>query len=164
MNAAQREALQQFVRHLAAAISTATLYPITHKQVKHLCAEALASLSEGIGSDTEVTLIRVEDELIAGGIPLESSMYVSRLSRVLKEKEISHIRIRRQVVDHEILTLISDLGKKGKATQDLLSTENIRLGQVEVRVADRYSRGRHLARRNDPLSGNVRGGAKAQAA
>ncbi len=135
MNAAQREALQQFVRHLAAAISTATLYPITHRQVKHLCGEALASLAEGIGSETEVTLIRVEDELIAGGMPLERSMYVSRLARVLKDKGISHIRIRRQVIEHEILTLIGDLGKKGRATQELLSTENIRLGQVEVRTA-----------------------------
>ncbi|OHB24909.1 MAG: hypothetical protein A2X84_03970 [Desulfuromonadaceae bacterium GWC2_58_13] len=128
-----REALQHFMRHLAAAVSTVGLYPITHSQVGHLCEQALASLADAMGEAPEIKIIRIDDELVADGLPLERSMYVGRLAEMLKNGGVGHIRIRRQVADHELLALIASLAKKGKGNKELCSTENIRLGQVEVR-------------------------------
>ncbi len=133
MSADRRQALQHFMRHLAAAVSTAGLYPISHSQVKNLCRLALASLAEAIGSDTEMKIIRIEDELVADGLPLERSMYAARLAGMLKSGGVGHLRIRRQVAEHELLSLIESLAKKGKGGNELCSSENIRLGQVEVR-------------------------------
>ncbi len=133
MNTERREALHHFMRHLAAAVSTASLYPITHSQVGNLCRKALGCLTEAIGTDTEIKIIRIDDELVADGVPLERSMYVGRLGGMLKGSGVGHIRIRRQVVDHELLSLIESLAKKGKEGNELCSSENIRLGQVDVR-------------------------------
>lgn len=133
MNPESRVALQHFLRHLAAAVSTAGLYPISHKQVRNLCQQALSSLKEAIGSDTDIKIIRIDNELVAGGLPLEPNMYVERLAGILKNNGISHVRIRRQISDHELLSLIESLAKKGTERLDLCSSENIRLGQVDVR-------------------------------
>jgi HD-GYP domain-containing protein (c-di-GMP phosphodiesterase class II) len=133
MNADRREALQHFMRHLAAAVSTASLYPITHSQVKNLCRQAFASLNEAIGTDTEIKIIRIEDELVADGLPLERNMYVGRLAGMLKSSGVGHVRIRRQIAENELLELIEALAKKGKEKKELCSSENIRLGQIDVR-------------------------------
>ncbi len=123
-------AVDHCLRHLTTAISTSKLYSAEHKQVKKLCKMALSSLSDAIGGQESLSLIRVDEHLAVDEHPLERSMYIDRFARLIKMSGIGHIKFSRNVSFEELHALMASLSGSGKITQ---SSENIRLGQVEVR-------------------------------
>jgi len=127
--------LLDFIRHLASAVSTASLYPLEHQQVRHLCQAALASLQEALSERDELPLLRVDDQLVVSGTPLPPSMYVGRLAQMLKYRGIGHLRIHRQLGEHELLSLVGSLATRQGA--EVVSTDNLRLGRVELRRSTR---------------------------
>jgi HD-GYP domain-containing protein (c-di-GMP phosphodiesterase class II) len=123
-------AVDHCLRHLTTAISTSKLYSAEHKQVKRLCRMAHSSLLEAIGGQECVSLIRVDEHLAVDEHPLDRSMYIERFARLIKMSGIGHIKFSRNVTIEELHTLLNSLASSGKVTH---SSENIRLGQVEVR-------------------------------
>lgn len=133
MTPERHKALLDFIRHLASAVTTASIYPITHSQVVNLCSKTIDSLLEAIDKDSELALKRVDEQMILDGKPLGGGMYPVRLASMLKHRGIGHIKISRFVEKEEILELIEGLADKRKT--EMHSTENIRLGQLELRYA-----------------------------
>jgi HD-GYP domain-containing protein (c-di-GMP phosphodiesterase class II) len=131
MTGERLQALLDFIRHLASAVTTAQMYPLSHRQVVNLCAKTHDSLLEAIDKDSEISLKRVDDQIILGGKPLGGGMYPVRLASMLKHRGIGNLKVSRFVERDEILNLIDGLSKKDRS--EMKSTENIRLGKLELR-------------------------------
>lgn len=123
-------ALDHCLRHLTTAISTAKLYSTEHKQVKKLCRMAHGSLLTAMNGEASLSLIRVDEQLAVEEHPLERSMYIERFARLIKIKGIGHIKFLRELTPEELHALLITLSGSGRIAQ---SSENLRLGQVEVR-------------------------------
>jgi HD-GYP domain-containing protein (c-di-GMP phosphodiesterase class II) len=126
-------ALQQFIRHLVTAVSTTTLYSIDHLQVTRLVAAAAKALQPGLASDSELTILLVDEQLVAEDMPLPSNLYISRFLQLLKARGVQFIKIGPAVTDREILALVAGLSKSVSTTKELTGSENIRFGKVTVR-------------------------------
>jgi HD-GYP domain-containing protein (c-di-GMP phosphodiesterase class II) len=134
MSDPRQTALLEFIRHLASAVTTAGIYPLEHRQVTHLCQQAVASLCQAIDTGNEISLQRIDDQIIFDGRPLGVGMYPARLAGMLKHRGIGSLKITRFVEQDEVIALIGGLaGKKGQG--EISSSKNIRLGKVELRYA-----------------------------
>lgn len=138
MSGAQTAAVHSFIRHLVTAASNAALYSPEHQQVTRLCSAALASLTEALGSDPEISLLLIDDQLVAAGQPLDNSMYINRLGQALKARGIGHLKLLRGVTPQELGQLVGSLAKAGDARREIRSTEHVRFGKVEVHLAQHY--------------------------
>ena len=128
------------LRHLSTAVSTAKLYSAEHLQVRKLCEKAHSALLEAMGGGADMSLLRIDEQLALDEQPLNRSMYVDRFARLLKMNGIGHIKFRRNISDEELHGLIVSLSGAKKVTN---SSENLRLGQIEVR--HRSHPGQHSA-------------------
>ncbi len=132
MNPDRQALLREFIRHLASAVATASIYPLEHRQVTNLCNLALNSLLPALGKETELALMRIDDQLVVDGKPL-GGMHPSRLASVLKHRGIGHLKITRLVRFEEILALVGALAKRREGGGEIRSSENVRLGKVQLR-------------------------------
>jgi len=131
------------LRHLSTAVSTARLYSVEHMQVRKLCEKAHSALLEAMDGEREMSLLRIDEQLAIDEQPLNRSMYVERFARLLKMNGIGHIKFLRNINDKELHGLIVSLSGSKKVTN---SSENLRLGQIEVRHRSnlgQYSTGQH---------------------
>jgi len=132
MSDPRHDHLLQFIRHLASAVTTAGIYPLTHRQVVHLGQQAISSLLAAIDSANEIILQRIDDQMIFDGRPLGGGMYPTRLAGMLKHRGIGSLKITRFVEADELSVLIGGLaGSKGQG--EMVSSNNIRLGKVALR-------------------------------
>lgn len=120
----------QFLRHLATAVSTAKLYSEQHTQVKKLCQMARTNVLAAMSDKNSVSLLRVDEQLALDEQPLDRTLYNTRFALLLKRSGIGYLKILRNVSTEEIQTLVGNLTGR---SQVISSSENIRLGQVEVR-------------------------------
>jgi len=127
--------LREVVRHLSTAISTATLYRPEHPQVKRLCGLALKSLQALQIPESGLSLLFVEDEMIADGKNIGRSLYIHRLARLLRQWQIGHLKILPRLVSDELLQLVTQLSSP-QAGASVRPSVNLRLGQVQVRYRD----------------------------
>jgi len=133
------------LRHLSTAVSTAKLYSAEHLQVWKLCEKAHAALQEAMSGGTDMSLLRIDEQLAIDEQPLKRSMYVERFARLLKMNGIGHIKFRRNISNEELHGLVVSLSGARKVTN---SSDNMRLGQIEVRHRSHpgpYSTGQHSA-------------------
>jgi len=126
--------LETFIGKLVSAVSNAALYSPEHVQVKRLIASAFSSLDDAMGSTGEISLMIIDDELISEGSPVGNNMYLNRFAQLLKNRSIGTIRIIAGVTPGEMLMLITSLSLQRDRRREIRSSENIRLGKVEVRV------------------------------
>lgn len=127
------KAMDQCVRHLTTAVSTASLYSAGHQQVLRLCNKAHASLGLAFGGEEALSLLRVDDQLAVDDQALCSSVYVDRFARMLKICGIGHIKFLKEATVGELQKMVSALASRNAGAR---STENVRFGQVEVRYSD----------------------------
>jgi HD-GYP domain-containing protein (c-di-GMP phosphodiesterase class II) len=123
-------AVDHGLRHLSTAISTAKLYSVEHKQVKKLCKMAYSCLQDALAGDSSLSLMRVDEQLAVDNHPLGRSMYLDRFARLLKMNGVGHIKFINSVTDEELHGLVASLSSTEKIIH---SSDNLRLGQVEVR-------------------------------
>ena len=136
MNDTRIQSLLEFIRHIASGVTTASMYPLEHQQVQILCAQALESFREAVHDHDEVSLQRIDDQIIFEGQPLGGGMYPIRFAGMLKHRSVGLLRITAQVEHQEIVHLVGSLAK-GKEKADLHSTKNIRFGKLELRFGER---------------------------
>ncbi len=132
MNGAAIEPLRNAVRHLVTAVSSAALYTFDHQQVAHLRAKTLENLTVAMDEEPDISLVIIGDELLAGGIPLDTGLYVGRFVEMLRARGIGHIRFLKGITGMELSSLAASLGGTSR-DGDIRSTDHIRLGTVEVR-------------------------------
>lgn len=136
MNRDQTGTLQEIVRQLVMAASTASLYAIDHPQVNRLCEAAHLSIKAAIGSEAEIAVIAIGDELVMAEVPLKGRNYSVRLARLLNARGIGHLKILHQVTPAEIRQLVVTIARHKTGGDDARSTDNIRYGKVEVRHSE----------------------------
>ncbi|ORJ61282.1 HD-GYP domain-containing protein [Geothermobacter hydrogeniphilus] len=132
MSRYDRQPILDFVRHLSTAIATATLYSSEHRQVTRLCEQARQALPLSRTGDEGVSLLFVEDELIAQRHSLGRGMYIDRLARQLRRHGIAHIKLLPGLETEEILDLVSQL-VNARRDAVIRAGEHLRLGRVELR-------------------------------
>lgn len=132
MNRSALEPLRNAVRHLVTAVSSAALYSFDHQQVTRLRAATLDNLTATLQEEPDISLVIIGDELLAGGVPLDTGLYVGRFVEMLRARGIGHIRFLRGITEEELSSLAASLGG-GQKGGESRSTEHIRLGRVEVR-------------------------------
>lgn len=137
MNPTRLKAMDQCVRHLSTAVSTASLYNTRHQQVLRLCRSAYDSLGEALAEEDELSLMRVDDQLAVAGHPLAASLYIDRFARMLKTCGVGHVKFMKAVAVEELQRFVSALSERETAVR---SSDHLRLGQVEVRYRG-YSAG-----------------------
>lgn len=120
----------QFLRHLATAVSTARLYSAQHGQVRKLCQMACSGLRSAMNGKSVMSLMRVDEQLALDEQPLARTLYNERFARLLKLSGIGHIKFLGDIRVDELQALVSSLAGR---EQVALSSDNLRLGQVEVR-------------------------------
>jgi len=130
MNSDQILAVNQCLRHLTTATSTAGLYAPDHPQVVRLCQLAHKELVRGMFGKEHLSLLRVDDQLAVEGQPLERTLYTERFATLLKRRGIGHLKFTNGISVDELKALSA--GLIGTQTV-MLSSLHLRLGQVEVR-------------------------------
>lgn len=120
----------QFLRHLATAVSTARLYSPEHGQVRKLCHLARSGLLEAMGDKSAMSLLRIDEQLAIDEQPLDRSLYNERFARLLKMGGIGHVKFLPKISTEELQALVASLAGREKVAH---SSDNLRLGQVEVR-------------------------------
>lgn len=133
MNPAHLKVMDQCLRHLTTAVSTASLYGAGHAQVQHLCRRALDSLVVVVGESSGISLMRVDDQLAVEGQPLTASPYLDRFARMLKRCGVGHVKFLKEITLQELQSLVSALARREASSR---SSEHLRLGQVEVRYRE----------------------------
>jgi len=130
MISTQLVAINQCLRHLTTATSTAGLYALDHPQVAHLCQQAHTALLHGMESLEAISLLRVDDQLAINGQPLEPSLYTQRLALLLKRRGVGHLKFIKGIMVEELQALTAVLVGDPSGVQ---SSRHLRFGQVEVR-------------------------------
>jgi HD-GYP domain-containing protein (c-di-GMP phosphodiesterase class II) len=130
VNSDQFLAINQCLRHLTTATSTAGLYAPDHPQVVRLCQQAHEELVRGMAGMKEMSLLRVDDQLAVEGQPLDRTLYTERFALLLKRRGIGHLKFTSGIAVDELMALSASL--VGTQTV-MLSSRHLRLGQVEVR-------------------------------
>ncbi len=130
MNAKGLQAFAQAGRHLSTAVSTSRLYAPDHPQVAKLLREARACLLTALAGEKSLAMLRIDEQLVVNQFPLPRSLHLERLARLLKESGIGYIHFRPNLDSEELHALVTRLAKGGAVA---FSSENLRLGQVEIR-------------------------------
>lgn len=151
MNQVRANAMDQCLRQLSTAVSTASLYSPGHRQVTRLCAGAHGSLGVALGEDHGVSLMRVDDQLAVEGQPLDASLYIDRFARMLRLHGIGHVKFLKEITVEELQELVAALSRREASVH---SSTHLRLGQVEVRYRDPSGLG-VLGRQVSDLLGDV---------
>ena len=130
------QSLLEFIRHIASGVTTASMYPLENQQVQLLCTQALECFREAVCDQQEISIQRIDDQIIFEGQPLGGGMYPIRFAGMLKHRSVGLLRITDQVEHQEIVQFVGSLAK-GKEKADLHSTRNIRYGKLELRFGER---------------------------
>ncbi len=83
-----------------------------------------------MGNKSAMSLLRVDEQLAIDEQPLDRSLYNERFARLLKQGGIGHVKFLRKISTEELQGLVASLAGREKVTH---SSDNLRLGQVEVR-------------------------------
>jgi HD-GYP domain-containing protein (c-di-GMP phosphodiesterase class II) len=134
-----KERLQQlhdFLRCTTTAAANAALYGREHRQVNHLCQQAMAHLHRA-QQERELTLMLLDDQLIFDSLPLENNLCVTQLIQAFKRRRIGTIRLLPGINRQELGHLVEVLTRGGQSAAQAVSSEHLRFGQLEVRYASR---------------------------
>ncbi|MCK4620845.1 MAG: HD domain-containing protein [Desulfuromonadales bacterium] len=87
-----RQAIQDALRQISAALAAATLYSTEHQQVRALVPQILESLERLLSKQSELTFLIVKNDLLFDGKPLERTPHSERIARLLYARNIGFIR------------------------------------------------------------------------
>lgn len=124
------QAMDQCVRHLTTAVSSAALYTPDHQRVRQLTRLAHAELLRALGERAGLSLLRVDDQLAVDGEALVRSLTTERFAALLRRSGIGHLRFLAGIGEDEVQTLVAGLAAR---PDTLCSSVHLKLGQVEVR-------------------------------
>lgn len=137
--------LLDFLRCTTTAAANATLYGREHRQVNHLCQQAMASLQQA-QQQQELTLLLIDDQLIYDGLPLENSLCVTQLIQACKRHRIGTISLLPGVNRAELGHLVAVLTRGVQSAAKAVSSEHLRFGRLEVRHAGHAAEARNDGR------------------
>ncbi len=101
-----RQAIQDALRQLSAALAAATLYSTEHRQVRALVPHILESFARLLSKQNELTFLIVKKDLLFDGKPLERTPHSERIARLLYARNIGFIRFYEGLDSGEIELLL----------------------------------------------------------
>ncbi len=132
----QLSMIQELVRNMASALSSASLYAPEHPQV----LEYLTKLSDTCRSffryEPEILIAIVEDELLFQGKPLGRSPNADRLVHYCSRQKVGYIKFTPGFTSNELLQLIKVLMDKERLDSLKRLTSHIQLGSVDAHGED----------------------------
>lgn len=128
--------IHESLRSLFSAISSASLYGMGHPQVSRLADSAFDGISTALNVSPEVSLVVIEGELVINGEPPILSLILNRIAETLASNGIGHLKFIAGLTHEDITNLIAGLAGQGINTKALASSEHLRLGQVDLPLAD----------------------------
>ncbi|HOO51885.1 MAG TPA: hypothetical protein PLK94_11410, partial [Alphaproteobacteria bacterium] len=131
MNTYTRQKVQEFIRYLVSAVSSAGLYSSGHKHVLSQNDKAFASLASVLADREEIVLMVVDNELVFERTPFDRSMYINRFIQTLLAKGVEYLKISHAVEQSELYELIESLAAQGEWLTPL------RKGAVELKKLER---------------------------
>ncbi len=133
MKRTEDQQLHNFIRLIMTAVANAALYDIEHRQVLRFNRQALQILQQFIGTLGHLTLRLINGQLIHNNKPLSPTLSVERLITLLSRHGISYLKIEAGVYAEELLTLIQVLSRGANSNPEIVNSEHIYFGKVEVR-------------------------------
>ncbi len=131
-----KQHIHNLIRYLLSATANASLYGMAHPQVLHLSSQVFASINVVLQSRPDFTLLVVENELVIDSQPQELSLFFNRFTQILKSREVGTLKILSGITKPEVDALICGLAKQpGDGAQEMVSSDHIRLGKVDLRVS-----------------------------
>lgn len=124
--------VQEFIRLLVSAVSSAKLYSPNHRQVLRLSGESFTRLRGALEQETEISILFVEDEVVCNNVPLDGSLSLGKFTRLFVSKGIGHLVFMREVEQDELRDLIIELSRQGDEAAEPPSPANIRLGRLKI--------------------------------
>lgn len=139
-----RQSIQEALRLLSAALSSATLYSLEHRQVKILIPQIIESLTRLLKEQSELTFLIVRKDLLFDGKPLERTPHTERIARLLYSRKIGYIRFLPGITAAEIELLLKVA--LGQEAAEQLKTATAHLDYGEVDTEDDHEAVRPIAR------------------
>lgn len=136
MRLEQRAALLSGIRHLVTAVANASLYSPEHQQVRRHCRSAMVNLEAALDGDPEIALMVIDEQLIVEETALDGSLYLAKFVRALKSRGIQLLKILSGVKEVEIVGLVRSLSRQEDAVGEVVSSDHVRFGTVDVCVKD----------------------------
>ncbi len=102
----EREAIHDALRQISAALSASSLYSIEHQQVRSLIPKICESLERLLSISGELTFLVVKEDLLFDGKPLERTLHVERIARLLYARNIGFIRFHQGLDLREVELLL----------------------------------------------------------
>ena len=128
--------ITSFIRHLLSATANASLYGMAHPQVRRLARQAFEILLDALDDSQALALLIIDSELVIDGVPQGQSLFMERFVQILNDRGIGHIKFAAGISSHEVEGLIAGLARQGDAAGDMISSENLRFGTVEMKRND----------------------------
>lgn len=126
--------IHEFIRLFLSSVAAASLYGMSHQQVKRLSSVAMTSLTKALTVNSDIAILELEGELLIDNEPQPFSLVLEKFAKVMRNNRVGHIRFTAGIERAELDTFISLLAGKSDA-DDLGSTEHIRVGKVELKAS-----------------------------
>ncbi|MCJ7830053.1 MAG: HD domain-containing protein [Desulfobacterales bacterium] len=133
--------LSQAIAQINAAVASLNLYARSHPQVERDIRKAHAALGTLTDHRPEITLLCIDDDLVADNQTLTSAgPFMAAFGRLLTAKGIERLTFRAGLPLRELAQFIDDLASPGETP--VRSSPGIRVGRVELpeETADDVSR------------------------
>ncbi len=126
------DVVNEIIRSLTGAVSTAALYSPDHQRVLAHFAKLSDSFRLFFQNEPELMLARVDEELLYQGKPLEKNPNVDKLIKYCKEHDVGFLKFSKGFTSTELQQMVKVL--LGKAPLDSLKimTNLIQLGGVDA--------------------------------
>lgn len=130
-NITRLEVINEIIRALSRALSTAALYSPDHPRVMEHFTKLTDSFRLFQQEETELLLARVEDELLYQGKPLEKTPNIDRLLRYCREQNVGFLKFSKGFTPNELQHMLKVLTGKASIESLKMMTSLIQMGSVD---------------------------------
>jgi HD-GYP domain-containing protein (c-di-GMP phosphodiesterase class II) len=125
-------AWQEFFRLLVTAAANIDLYSPQHPQVSRLADKALELIKSLLGSDAQIDILLIDQNIILNQIPLPATLHTTHFVDTLKKRGIEHLNLGGAISKPELQQLILLLAKRQRPPQSTPNTRNLRFGSIDM--------------------------------
>lgn len=146
MTESNKTDIVKIIAAFVAAVTNVKLYPPTHPQAVHFVDRLYSSIMQVFETEPELTLVIVDNDIIAYGRPLVKTGDVEQsFVNLLHRRGIERITLLAGLPKYQLLQFISDLANSN--VESIAARSHIKLGKVlseglqegQSRVADEFA-------------------------
>ncbi|PLX83785.1 MAG: HD family phosphohydrolase [Desulfuromonas sp.] len=128
-----RLSIQELLNLISSALSAATLYSTSHRQVREIVPRIAETFDRLLAQQPELTFMIVKNDLLYDGKPLERTPHNERFARIFYARNIGYLRFSAGISPDEIDQLLKVAVGRERAEIFLTATPHIDYGEVDTR-------------------------------